>query len=143
MSTKEKGPGKLYQLFKLHKKHEAPNLPAGRPVISGCNSFTENMSLFVDYHAKHLVPKIPSYLQDTPDLLRKLEFWKNVTIPEDVFPVSIDVVGLYTNIPHEEGLETFRIALERREDKTVTTELLVEMLSIVLKTNIFENNCSR
>jgi hypothetical protein len=140
MSTKEKGPGKLYQLFKLHKKHEAPNLPAGRPVISGCNSFTENMSLFVDYHAKHLVPKIPSYLQDTPDLLRKLERWKDVTIPEDVFPVSIDVVGLYTNIPHNEGTETFRNALEKREDKAVTTDLLVEMLSIVLKTNIFEFN---
>jgi hypothetical protein len=140
MSTKEKGPGKMYQLFKLHKKHQAPNLPAGRPVISGCNSFTENMSLFVDYHAKHLVPKIPSYLQDTPDLLRKLENWKNTTIPDDVFPVSIDVVGLYTNIPHDEGLVTFRKALEKREDKAVTTDLLVEMLSIVLKTNIFEFN---
>ena len=140
MSTKEKGPGKMYQLFKLHKKHQAPNLPAGRPVISGCNSFTENMSLFVDYHAKHLVQKIPSYLQDTPDLLRKLEEWKDVTLPEEVFPVSIDVVGLYTNIPNDEGLETFRKALDKREDKTVTTELLVEMLSKVLKTNIFEFN---
>jgi hypothetical protein len=87
-----------------------------------------------------LVPKIPSYLQDTPDLLRKLEEWKNETIPEDVFPVSIDVVGLYTNIPHDEGLETFKKALDKREDKTVTTELLSEMLSIVLKTNIFKFN---
>jgi hypothetical protein len=43
MSTKEKGPRKMYQLFKLHKKHQAPNLPSGRPVISGYNSFTENM----------------------------------------------------------------------------------------------------
>jgi hypothetical protein len=54
MSAKEKGPGKMYQLFKLHKKHEASNLPADRPVISGCNSITENISLFVDYHAKYL-----------------------------------------------------------------------------------------
>jgi hypothetical protein len=115
-------------------------LPAGRPVISGCNSFTENMSLFVDYHAKNLVPKIPSYIQDTPDLLRKLEDWKNQTIPDDVFPVSINVVGLYTNIPHEEGLEIFRKALDKREEKTATTDILVEMLTKVLTTNIFEFN---
>jgi hypothetical protein len=98
------------------------------------------MSLFVDYHAKQLVPKIPSYLQDTPDLLRKLEKWKTVSLPEDLFLVSIDVVGLYTNIPHDEGLDTFKEALDKREDKTVTTDLLVEMLSKVLKTNIFEFN---
>jgi L-ribulose-5-phosphate 3-epimerase UlaE len=61
-----------------------------------------------------------------------------LVIPEDFFPVSIDVVGLYTNIPHKEGLEIFRKALDKREDNTVTTELLVEMLSKVLKTNIFE-----
>ncbi len=61
-----------------------------------------------------------------------------MVIPEDVFPVSIDVVGLYTNIPHKEGLEIFRKALDKREDNTVTTELLVEMLGKVLKTNIFE-----
>jgi hypothetical protein len=75
------------------------------------------MSLFVDYHAKHLVQKIPSYLQDTPDLPRKLEEFKSVTLSEDVFPASINVVGLYTNIPNDEGLEIFRKALEKEWTK--------------------------
>jgi hypothetical protein len=30
---------------------------------------TENISHFVDQHAKTLVPKVPSYIQDTPDFL--------------------------------------------------------------------------
>jgi desmoglein 4 len=47
---------------------------------------------------------------------------------------------LYTNIPHDEGLEIFREALEKRDDKSLSTNLLVEMLSKVLKTNIFEFN---
>ena len=50
---------------------------------------------------------------------------------EGTFPVSIDVVGLCPNIPHEEGLSALRNALEKREDKSVPTDLLVE-------NNIFE-----
>jgi hypothetical protein len=41
MSPMEKNPGKFYQTFKVHKKHNPPNLPPGRPIVSGCNSITE------------------------------------------------------------------------------------------------------
>ena len=60
--------------------------------------------------------------------VRKLKTHK---FKECTFPVSIDVVGLYPNIPHEEGLSALRNALEKREDKSVPTDLLVE-------NNIFE-----
>ena len=42
--------------------------------------------------------------------------------------MSIDVVGLYPNIPHEEGLYALRDALNTREDQSVPTSLLVEMM---------------
>ena len=42
--------------------HTFPNLPNGRPIVSGCGSLTEKISQFVDAHAKHLVPKLPSLL---------------------------------------------------------------------------------
>jgi hypothetical protein len=138
MMPKEKGPGKMYQLFKVHKTHNPPKLPPGRPVISGCGSITENISKFIEHHAKSLVPEIPSYLQDTPDLLRQLEDFKLKDLPIGSFPVSIDVVGLYTNIPHGEGIEVFKQKLETRKDKTVPTEFLVNLLTHVLKSNIFE-----
>jgi hypothetical protein len=73
MLPSEKNPGKFYQIFKVHKKHTPPNLPPGRPIVSGCNSITEKISQFVDYHSKHLVQQMPAYLQDTPDLLRYIE----------------------------------------------------------------------
>jgi hypothetical protein len=72
MKASEKTPGKFYQLFKVHKEFKEPDLPPARPIISGCGSITENLSLFVDHHTKDLVPKIPSFLQDTPHLLREL-----------------------------------------------------------------------
>ena len=52
----------------------------------------------------------------------------------------MDVVGLYPNIPHEEGLEALKGALNNREDKTVSTESLTELAQIVLKNNCFEFN---
>jgi hypothetical protein len=72
--------------------------------VSGCNSNTEKISKFVDHHPKQLVPLMPSYLQDTPDLLRQIEVLSRTPLPPNAFPVSIDVVGLYSNIPTEEGI---------------------------------------
>ena len=73
MKPEEKSPGKFYQLFKVHKEHEARTVPPGRPIISGSGSFTENISIYVDYFLKPLANKHPSYLQDTPDFLRFIE----------------------------------------------------------------------
>ena len=138
MITKEKGPGKFYQLFKVHKAHNPPNLPQGRPIISGCGSITENLSLFVDHHAKHLVPEIPTFLQDTPDLLRHFKTLNTNQLPPNSFPVLIDVTGLYSNIPLTEGIKCFEDALNTRKYNTTPTSLLVSLLTLVLTLNIFE-----
>ena len=140
MLPSEKGPGKFYQLFKVHKKHTKPNLPPGRPIISGCGSITENISLFIDHHSKHLVLKTPSYLQDTPDLLRQIEKLNETPLPPHAFAVSIDVVGLYQNIPHDEGIKYFGESLNTREDQTIPTDFLTSLLQLVLTLNIFEFN---
>jgi hypothetical protein len=81
---------------------------------------------------------MPAYLQDTPDLLRHIELLNNTPMPPNAFPVSIDVVGLYSNIPTEEGISAMRKALDTRKDKTVSTPTIIDMLSHVLKLNIFE-----
>jgi hypothetical protein len=138
LTSLEKTPGKFYQLFKVHKKFSEPDLPPARPIISGCGSITENLSLFVDHHTKDLVPTIPSFLQDTPHLLRELESLKTTGIPQGAFPVSIDVVGLYTNIPHNEGIESVERALNTRKNPEVPTNTLIDFLKLVLKYNIFE-----
>ena len=51
-----------------------------------------------------------------------------------------DVVGLYPNIPHEEGLIAIRKALDTRKDKTISTDSLIELAEYVLKNNIFEHD---
>ena len=50
----------------------------------------------------------------------------------------MDVVGLYPNIPHDEGLTALRKRLNERDKKDVSTYTLVELAELVLKNNIFK-----
>ena len=52
----------------------------------------------------------------------------------------MDVVGLYPNIPHDEGLSALRKRLGERYEKDVSTETLVELEELVSKNNIFNFN---
>ena len=60
------------------------------------------------------------------------------SLPKNTILCTIDVVGLYPNIPHEEGLASIRKHLDNRESKEVTTNTLVELADIVLKNNYFQ-----
>ena len=129
--------GRFYLLPKIHKRlHNVP----GRPVISNSGYYTENMSAFLEYHLKPIAQEIKSYIKDTNDFLRKLD--PLPSLPEDIILCTIDVVGLYPNIPHEDGLVAMRKALDAREDKTVSTDSLIELVECVLKNNKFEHNTS-
>ena len=62
-------------------------------------------------------------------------------MPDDFLLCTVDVVGLHFNIPREEGLASIRTALEKREDKSISTESLMDLAECVLKNNIFEHDC--
>ena len=51
---------------------------------------------------------------------------------------TIDVVGLYPNIPHSEGLNSLRRSLELRDNKQISSDTLIEFAEIILKNNFFE-----
>ena len=123
--------GRFYLLPKIHKE----NSP-GRPVISGCNTPTEKISAFVDHQLKHLVPQIPSYVKDTNDFLAKLKDMER--FPDGAILVTLDVVGLYPNIPHDEGLEALRRTLNERSNPVIPTDHIVDLAELVLKNNNFE-----
>ena len=79
-----------------------------------------------------------SYIRDSQDFINKSR--KLGKIPEDAILVTVDVVGLYPSIPHNVGLRALKEALEKREQKKIPTEDLVEMAEFVLKNNFFEFN---
>ena len=90
---------RFYLLPKIQKRlYDVP----GRPVISNCGYYTENISSFLDFHLQPLTREVKSYIKDTNDFLKKLRSLPN--LPDDIILCTVDVVGLYLNIPHEEGL---------------------------------------
>ena len=89
-------------LPKIHKRlHDVQ----GRPVISNCGYYTENISSFLDYHLQPLARKVKSYIKDTNHFLSKLKSIRK--LPQGAILCTIDVVALYPNIPHSEGLTSF------------------------------------
>ena len=112
--------GRFYLLPKIHKRlHNVP----GRPVISNSGYYTENISSFLDFHLKPLAQKVKSYIQDTNDFLKKIA--NLPPLPDDLILCKIDVVGLYPNILHEEGLIAIREDPGTRKDKAISTDSLV------------------
>ena len=133
--TKDPKLGRFYLLPKIHKRlHNVP----GRPVISNSSFFTENISAFLDFHLQPLAREVKSYIKDTNDFLRKLSDLP--PLKKDVLLCTVDVVGLYPNIPHKDGLEALKKVLESRKNKTVSTESLLELTKLVLENNVFEHN---
>ena len=62
---------------------------------------------FLDFYLKPAVQTIPHVLEDTRDFLSRLSYLQDIT--ENAILVSFDMVGLYPNIPHEEGTDIMRI----------------------------------
>ena len=89
--------------FKVHKKHVPGRAPPERPIISGSGSITEGISQFVQHHIQDLSVKHPSYIQDTPDVLRCRNDLENVT--NEAILVTCDVSALYTNIQRHDMME--------------------------------------
>ena len=75
------------------------------------------ISAFLEFHLKPLAQKVKSYIKDTNDFLRKTASLPHCQMTYIVL-CTIDVAGLYPNIPHDEGLIALRKYLESREDKT-------------------------
>ena len=119
--------GRFYLLPKIHKRL---NSVPGRPVISNCGFFTENISAFLDHHLQPLAKKVRSYIKDTNHFLKKIMDLDG--LPDGAILCTVDVVGLYPSIPHEEGLEALKGVLEHREDKTISTDTLLELAHVVL-----------
>ena len=124
---------RFYILPKIHRMDIL-----GRPTVLSYGALMENIPLFDDHHLSPLVKKIPSYIKDTNDFLLKLNDIQD--LPLESLLVTLDVAALYTNIPHEEGLEACREALDTRDVLNPPTNDIVHLISLVLKKKNFSFN---
>ncbi|KAL2083743.1 hypothetical protein ACEWY4_021516 [Coilia grayii] len=120
----------FYLLPKIHKRLLNP---PGRPIVASKNSLIEPLSQFVDTFIKDIVKTLPSYVADTTAVLRLLT---DISMPGGSFLVSFDVEALYTNIPHDGGLEAMDFYLQTKKDE-LPVEFLMTLTKFILKSNYF------
>ena len=80
------------------RKHGNP----GRLIVSSNGHPTERISQFVDYPLKSLVHKTASYIKDTTHFPNKLNQLGHLL--SNAIIVTLNISSLYTNIPHNEGI---------------------------------------
>ena len=116
---------RLYFLKKIHKS------PMGiRPIVSSCESPTENISQFIDYWLQPIMKALPSFLKDTTQLINELE---NLTIELNTMLITVDMKSLYTCIPYQEGIQACAEALWNSKANNPDQPDTVTLLEIVLK----------
>lgn len=124
-------PGQFYMLMKVHKQNHP-----GRPIISGIGTNTENISAFIDEQIKSTAAGAPSYVKDSSHFLNlindiQIDFRTNSTLL-----VTMDVVSLYTNIPHDEGIQAV-LNIVNENDLTVSKSVLNIFMHLALELNNF------
>ena len=89
----------FYGLLTVHK----PNIPL-QPIVSACDSSTDQLSNYVTHSKQSLVETLLSYIWDSKHFLQLLE--SLLPLPENAILVAADVTSFYTNILYEAGLES-------------------------------------
>ena len=72
-----------------------------RPIVGGPTCPTSHLSNVIDILIKPLVTFVRSKLRDNTEFIYKLP--RNV--PSETILTSFDIIGLYTNIPHDLGIK--------------------------------------
>lgn len=129
---------RFYGLPKIHKE----GCPL-RPIVSQIDGPTKGLNLLLDTYLTVAEKNIPYILRDTTAYLNIL---KDVNLTENSNLFTMDVVSLYTNIPHEEGArwvsdfyeETLHLWDSQAPDiKPVDKNTIYKMIITILENTTF------
>ncbi|XP_036357571.1 uncharacterized protein LOC118762697 [Octopus sinensis] len=105
-----------------------------RHIIAGPACQTHSLINFLDILLKPFLKYVKSFIRDDLDMLNYLPN----TINEGTLLVSFDVVNLYTNIPHDYGIEAITFWLEKYSEGIpgrINHRLIIAALKFILLNN--------
>ena len=110
-----------------------------RPIIAGPINPTSHLSNFIHIILKPYLEEIPSFIKDSQTFLQSLP----PRIDSESILVTLDIVSLYTSIPHNLGLEAVEFWLDKFPDRLhyrIPKSFILEAISLILTNNYFEFN---
>ena len=93
------------QFYLLPKINKDPLNPPGRPIVSDSGGPTEKISQLVDHFIGPLVPPSKSCIKDSTHLINILN---KFIVQPGMLLCTLDITSLYTNIPHNEGIQSIK-----------------------------------
>ena len=104
-----------------------------RPIAAGPSCPTRRLSNLIDILLKPFLIHIKSYIKDNLDFLAKCSRenkWNTIL-------TTFDIVGLYSNIPHEYGLEAIEYWLDKFPElhPRFPKEFVLESVKFILENN--------
>ena len=110
-------------------------------MVSNSGTPTEKISELLDFYLQPVVKTLPYVIKHTTNFLCGLKEMGD--IPGGAIICSMDVVGLYPHIPHDEGLESMRSVLNEYNrsigiDWQSPVEDLIDLAELILKNNYFD-----
>ena len=70
--------------------------------------------------------------------MKELRAYDDDWLPEDALLFTIDVVGLYPSVPHDDGLKALNDFLASNHFRVSTISGICELGKLVLQRNVFE-----
>ena len=130
---------RLAAIYFLPKVHKNPPT-TGRPIVSLCGTPLERPAEIIDQFLLPIVRTQSTYTKDTADIIYKI---LHAPLPPNCILCSWDVTSMYTNISHEEAELCIKEVLTKNWQKihcpgTINFGGLLELVSLVLKENVFE-----
>lgn len=108
----------------LPKMHKSVFPPPLRPIISGTGSLCEGLSERGDAHLQPLVHSRPGYLRDSKQFLQAMN---SVEWNESCVWVTLDVVSLYSCIPHYMALQAVEYIISKYSNFSQDTSAFITM----------------
>lgn len=110
-----------------------------RPIVAGPSCPTHRLSNLIDILLKPFITKVKSYVRDDLDFLNHIP----QTVTDNSILCTFDVVSLYSNIPHDLGIEAISYWIDKYPENLMPRfdkEFILEGLKLILNNNTFEFN---
>ncbi|MCG7879609.1 MAG: GIY-YIG nuclease family protein [Candidatus Thiodiazotropha endolucinida] len=110
-----------------------------RPIVAGPSCLTHRLSNLLDIILRPYTKHVQSNLRDTTDFLNNLP---NL-VPTDTILASFDIESLYSNIPHDLGIQAVRFWLEKYPETLngrFSNEFILDGVRLILENNTFSFN---
>ena len=110
-----------------------------RPIVAGPACLTHRLSNLLDIILRPYAQHVKSNLRDTTDFLNNLPD----RVPPSTLLASFDIEALYSNIPHELGLEAVKYWLENypeEKENRFSNNFILEAIKFIFENNTFSFN---